>query len=116
MSERVRIVMIDWEYPATKEIPDPWELDLGDKTSMYLLLLSFGNGTIVELYAEVENETALTAFRSLAEDIGACKPRPLTPAEKQSVWLYREGTEVYVCDSHSGSPTYIFINPAPVKF
>lgn len=116
MSERIRITMIDWEYPATKEIPDPWELDLEDKTSMYLLLLSFGNGTIVELYAEGENEKALMAFRQLAEGVGACKPRSLSSSEIQSLWLYRQGTEAYINDSDGGLATYIMINPVPVKF
>src|SRR5688572_2412120 len=116
MSERIRISMIDWEYPATKEIPDPWELDLTNNASMHLLLLSFGNGTIVELYAEAEHEQALTTFRYLAEDIGACKARPLTQSEKQSLWLYREGVDAYVRDSPAGSPTYVLINPVPVKF
>jgi hypothetical protein len=108
---RLLITLIDWQYPSAKgEVEDTvWEIN--DQNTLLALLLTYGNGTLLELRAEGENEDAIEELRSIAIGTGASHKIELSVAEKQSLWLYQEGYECYKQPMDSGG--YTFINPKP---
>jgi hypothetical protein len=108
---KLRATIIDWEYPPEPAIPAARVFDLAQKNDLLTLTLAFGNGTILEMRAEADSHETLDTLRGLAQGTGACHPRQLTPTERQTLWLYQDGFEVYARDG--SSPTYLFINPVP---
>ena len=108
---KLRATIIDWEYPPEPAVPDVLIFDLAQQKDLLALALAFGNGTILEMCAEADSQEALDILRGLAQGTGACHPRQLTPTERQTLWLYRDGFEVYARDG--SSPTYLFVNPVP---
>lgn len=106
---KLRVNLIDWQYPAKRRSPSVDIFDLEQPDDLMLLVLAFGNGTVVELYAEADSQAAIEALRGLAQGTGGFRPRALTPDERAAVWLYRDGAEVYV--RGDPAPGYVFIDP-----
>lgn len=75
------------------------------------LVLSYGNGVILELRAEGENEEAIELLRGIAISTGRSIKLEMSSEENQNVWLYHEGDECYRQPMHEGG--YTFINPVP---
>ncbi len=108
---RLLISVIDWEYPSVKKEILPMEWDLQNKETLKSLLLAYGNGIIVELRAEGENEDAIGVLRGVAIGTGNSNRVELSLEEKQRLWLFQEGDECYRQPMESGG--YTFINPIP---
>jgi len=112
---KLRIVMIDWEYPQNGQVPGPEILDLASMGQNELMAwyLAFANGVIIELKAEGDSEEALQFIRGLALGAGSGKLMDVLPEEeKERLWLYEEGYECYVQGSDPNA-AYFFVNPYP---
>lgn len=113
---RLIVSMIDWEYPPAKEEILPVLLDIRKWNDLEYLILAYGNGVIVELRAEGENEDIIDALRGIAKGTGASTKVELSQEEKQNVWLYQEGDECYRQPMKDGGYTFINPIPQPQKF
>ncbi len=108
---KLRILMIDWEYPDDGKPPSPQVLDLTEQGDVMDLYMSLANGTIVEMKAEGDSEEALDVLRGLIRGAGAGVQADLSAQEKAACWLYEEGYECYT--QGVNDPAYFFVNPAP---
>jgi hypothetical protein len=108
---RLLISIIDWEYPSSKEEIQPTEWNLQNIETLKSLLLAYGNGIILELRAEGENEESIGVIRGVAKGTGSSSKVELSLEEKQNVWLFQDGDECYRQPMESGG--YTFINPIP---
>jgi hypothetical protein len=108
---RILATIIDWEYPARRLIPPLAIYDLEDDDELMRLVLSFGNGTILEMRAIGETADAVEVLRGLAIGTGGCRPRPLTADERASLWLADDVSETYVRDG--ARPTFVLLHPEP---
>jgi hypothetical protein len=108
---KLLVDIIDWEYPTERQSYKPFVWDLGAKDKLFGLMLTFGNGIILEFRAEADSEEALDVLRNIIKGIGACQPAILTLEEQQKLWLYAPDHECYT----QGNPPqgYIFVNPIP---
>jgi hypothetical protein len=113
---RLLISIIDWEYPSSKEEAQPVVWDLQNQNTVLALILAYGNGVILELRAEGENEDVISAMRDVATTTGSSSKIELSPEEKHSLWLYQEGDECYRQAMSSGGYTFINPKPQPHKF
>ena len=112
---KLRLTVIDWEYPKNGKIPEPELLDLSSRNNDELtsLYLSFANGVIIEMKIEGDSEEAIKLIQRLALGAGSCKLIDmLSNEEKERLWLYEEE---YECYRQGSSPEagYIFVNPKP---
>ena len=108
---KLRITMIDWEYPDDGKTPSPEVLDLAEKSHVMILYMSLANGAIVEMKAEADSEEALDVLRGLIQGAGSGVRADLSAQEKAKCWLYEEGYECYT--QGVKDPAYFFVNPAP---
>ena len=113
---RLLISIIDWEYPSSKEEIQPMVWNLRDKKTLRDLILAYGNGIILELRAEGDNEDAIGMLRGVAIGAGNSSRIELSAEEKQSLWLCQEGDECYRQPMKSGGFTFINPTPQPQKF
>jgi hypothetical protein len=112
---KLRIVMIDWEYPEDGRIPKPEIVDLSSisKNDVMLWYATFANGVVIELKAEGDSEEALQFMRGLALGAGSCQLIDALPeAERKRLWLYEDGYDCYMQGSGPRA-AYIFVNPEP---
>lgn len=112
---RLRLVVIDWEYPDDNKVPEPEILDLTSMTENELmaLYLTFANGVILEMRVDGDSEKALEFIRGVALGAGSCRLiKTLSKKEKERLWLYKDGYECYMQGSKS-TAGYIFVNPTP---
>ncbi len=108
---KLRILMIDWEYPDDGKPPSPQVLDLAEKGDVMELYMSLANGLIVEMKAEGDSEEALEVLRGLIRGAGNGKQAHLSAQEKAACWLYEEGYECYT--QGINDPAYFFVHPVP---
>jgi hypothetical protein len=113
---RLLISIIDWEYPSSKEEVQSAIWDMQNQNDLMGLVLSYGNGVILELRAEGENKQAIEILRGIATGTGAGRKIELSSEEKQNLWLYREGDECYRQPVSDGGYTFINPNPQPTHF
>ena len=113
---RLMISMIDWEYPEAKEEIQPILWDLQRKNDLLSLILAYGNGVIIELRAEGEDENIIDALRSIAKGTCSSTKVELSHEEKQKLWLFQEGDECYRQPIKDGGYTFINPIPQPQKF
>jgi hypothetical protein len=113
---RLLITIIDWEYPLSKEEAQPMVWDLQNHNTLLGLILAYGNGVILELRADGENENVIDTLRSVVTGTGNSKKVNLSLEEKQSLWLYQEGDECYRQPMKDGGYTFINPTPQPHKF
>jgi hypothetical protein len=113
---RLLITLIDWQYPSAKEEVENTVWDINDQNTLLALILTYGNGTLLELRAEGENEDAIDGLRSIAIGTGASHKIELSLAEQQNLWLYQAGDECYKQPMDSGGYTFINPTPQPDKF
>jgi hypothetical protein len=113
---RLLISIIDWEYPTSKEEVQPTEWHLQNKETLLSLLLAYGNGIILELRAEGDNEESIGVIRGVAKGTGSGRQVELSLEEKQKVWLFQEGDECYRQPMESSGFTFINPIPQPHKF
>lgn len=112
---KLRLTIIDWEYPDNGQIPEPQLLDLSsmNKNELMALYLTFANGIIIEMKAQGDSEEAIQLIRGLALGAGSCKlVDTLSQEEKEKLWLYEDGYECYV-QGKGIHAAYIFVNPKP---
>jgi len=110
--QRIRAQIIDWEYPQRREQCSFSLFDLEDTNDLYMLILAFGNGTIIEMYAECETLDALAALRGLVQGTGGFVQQPLTADQMAQAWLYQPHAETYI---RAGStPAFVFLYPHPI--
>ena len=62
---KLRILMIDWEYPDDGKPPSPEVLELTEKGDVMDLYMSLANGAIVEMKAEGYSEEALDVLQAM---------------------------------------------------
>ncbi|MCL4264398.1 MAG: hypothetical protein KJ069_14335 [Anaerolineae bacterium] len=110
------VSIIDWEYPPTKEEIQPTVWNMQDQNHVMGIVLSYGNGVILELRAEGENEEAIEFLRRIALSTGQSIKIELSSEEKQNLWLYHEGDECYRQPMREGGYTFINPEPQPKKF
>lgn len=110
---KLSVTLIDYEYPNEKGggIPDPLIWDLADKDTLYIMVLAFGNGIIVEMRATGDSEDALELLRGVALGTGNCRRIEITDELCARLWLCRDGDECYA--QGEINPGYIFIDPVP---
>ncbi len=113
---RLLITLIDWQYPSAKEEVENTVWDINDQNTLFALILTYGNGTLLELRAEGETEEAIDGLRSIAVGTGASHKVELSLAEQQRLWLYQAGDECYKQPMDSGGYTFINPKPQPDKF
>jgi hypothetical protein len=53
------ITFIDWQYPSAKEEVEDTVWDINDENTLLALVLTYGNGTLLELRDEGETEDAI---------------------------------------------------------
>ena len=92
------------------------EWNLQDQETLHSLILAYGNGIILELRAEGENEDTIDTLRGVAIGTGHSSRIELSLEEKQSLWLFQEGDECYRQPMESGGYTFINPMPQPYKF
>lgn len=103
----------DHGYPAVSGEHQPRIWDLRDPQTLKLLLLAYGNGIILELRAEGENQAAIDTLRGIATGTGSSSPIELDADARQRLWLYQEGDECYRQPFPGSQGGYTFINPLP---
>ena len=111
MMTKLRITMIDWEYPSDGKSPLPTVWDLQQQNQLMALYLSFANGIILEMKAEGNTNDSLDVLRGIILGAGSCVLVTLSDDEKNISWLYEDGYECY--KQGEKSPAYIFVNPTP---
>lgn len=108
---RLRVTMIDWEYPEDGEVPDPAILDLEDASELQMLVLALGNGVVVEARIQAESADALDAVRALLEGVGSCVAHEPSEEDRSRLWLHDDGLECYRQGEDPGG--FFFLDPAP---
>ena len=108
---KLRITIIDWEYPDDKEELEAQVWDMSDMKTIMDLYLAFANGIILEIKIEGDGEDAVKFIQGIARGAGSCIPYELSIKEKENLWLAHDGYECY--KQGSGNSGYVFINPLP---
>ena len=108
---KLRITIIDWEYPDDDEELKPQIWEMLNKKALMDLYLAFANGIIVEMKVEGDSEDAVRLIKGIASGAGSCIPYELSTIEKESLWLTQDGYECYKQGRENSG--YIFINPFP---
>lgn len=108
---RLLVDIIDWEYPNERVEYQPSIWDLRNNQRLMALVLSFGNGIILEFRAEAETIEARDALIGIALHTGSCKKVIPPPNIQKRLWFYDPAYECY--QQGINNPGYIFIHPEP---
>jgi hypothetical protein len=116
MGLKLLIDVIDWEYPSERGSSQPSVWDLGSKNVPMDLYLALTNGVILEMRVEAGSEEALGFIRGMVKGAGGATSANLSETQKQTLWLYHPGDEVY--QQGVKNPGFILIDPVlhPEKF
>jgi len=104
--------VIDWEYPATRCTPPAETVDL--ENDLMNLYLEIANGVVLEMLAQGDSPEAVTILRNLICGAGSGRTVELTPAEKEQLWLFTPGCEVYKQGGRDSDGGFFFLDPNPV--
>jgi hypothetical protein len=116
VSIKLLVDIIDWEYPSEKGKSQPYIWDLSNKNTLLSLYLALANGIILEMRVEVASDEDLDFIRGLVKGAGGATLITLRDQQKQTLWLYHPGDEVY--QQGIENPGFMFIDPVlrPEKF
>ncbi len=110
-SLKLRVYVIDWEYPSEKKIPAAEVWDLAEQQELMNLYTTFANGILVEFKAIAQSDAALTVLRNIVTGAGGCSLALLTSSQKEETWLYESGYECFT--QGVKEPAFIFLHPVP---